>query len=130
MKAIFKNISIKLFIGLMAIQVINLSIDSVDFDPLESTNNSSFNFNYFNSLVEYVSESVMGYVNAFPEYQNESNQNKSQLNGKHISIKLYQTEVIVYLTQNEIISNNYTTETKDRYQYLFFEEINPPPPQV
>ena len=114
----------------MALQVINLSIDSVDFDPVEIADYSSFNFNYFNSLIEFVSESVMGYVNAFPEYQNESNQNKSQLSGKHISIKLYQTEVIVYLTQYEIISNNYTTETKDRYQYLFFEEINPPPPEV
>ena len=126
----FRNISLRLLLIFMAIQVINLSIDSVDFVPVQSSNYTAFNFNYFNSLAEYVSESVMGYVNAFPEYQNESNQSKSQLSGKHISIKLFSTECLSAPYNIIDVNSIYNIEEKDKYRYLFFEEINPPPPKV
>lgn len=126
----FKYISVRLILSFMAIQVINLSIDSVDFEPIQSSHNSAFNFNYFNSLAEYVSESVMGYVNAFPEYQNESNQSKSQLSGKHISIKLFSTECLSVSVNIVDINSIYNIEEMDKYRYLFIEEINPPPPEV
>ena len=111
----------------MALQVINLSIDSVDFDPIDSPNTSAFNFNYFNSLIEYVSESIMGHINAFPEFQNESNQSKSQLAGKHISIKLFQMETIIpvpFIDNIKII--HYSNGDKD-YSFLYCKEINQPP---
>ena len=122
-----KNISIKLFLLLMAFQVINLSVDSVDFDPIDSPNTSAFNFNYYNSLVEYISESVMGHTNAFPEYQNDSNQSKSQLAGKHISIKLFQIETLIpipVVDNKKII--HYPNADKD-YTFLYSKEINQPP---
>ena len=111
----------------MAFQVINLSIDSVDFDPIDSQSTSAFNFNYFNSLIEYVSESVMGLTNAFPEYQNESNQSKSQLAGKHISIKLFQVEHIIPVPIIDDRKMIHFPATDEDYSFLYCKEINQPP---
>ena len=111
----------------MAFQVINLSIDSVDFEPIDSPTTSAFNFNYFNSLIEYVSESLMGHTNAFPEYQNESNQSKSQLIAKHISLKLYQTETIIPLPYIADLIITHFSNNVENYSFLFSKEINQPP---
>ena len=127
MKLSVKGISIKLFLVLMAFQVINLSIDSVDFDPIDSPTTTAFNFNYFNSLIEYVSESVMGNKDAFPEYQNESNQNKSQVLAKHISLKLYHKETLIPIPTVCDITISHFPKKSENYRFLFSKEINQPP---
>jgi len=111
----------------MAFQVINLSIDSVDFEPIDSPTTSAFNFNYYNSLIEYVTESIMGHVNAFPEFFNESNQNKSQVLAKHISIKLYQSETLIPVPFLLDIKITHFPKTIDDYTFLYCKEINQPP---
>ena len=123
----FRQISTKLFLILMAFQVINLSIDSVDFDPIDSLTTSAFNFNYFNSLIEFASESLMGHNNAFPEYQNESNQSKSQIAGKHISIKLFQVETTIPLPVIDVRKIIHYPHIDKYYSFLFCKEIIQPP---
>ena len=62
-----KKISIQLLVAIVAMQIINLSIDAVEFQPIATTVTIE-DFNYFNSITEYVSEIVMGNKDAFPEF--------------------------------------------------------------
>jgi hypothetical protein len=129
MRRIAKNITLKCFLLLMALQVLNLGIDAIDFQPLPSATAGIEDFNYINSMAEYVSEIVLGHKDAFPEFQKESSSSQSQFT-KHFSITLYQlyTDMVIIKT----FDNNHTHNTRliDSYNYLFFKEINPPPPKA
>ncbi len=128
MKNAAKNIALKLFIALLAIQIINLSIDTADFQPIAATITIG-DFNYLNSMTEYISEIIMGDTNAFPEYQKESSSSKSQL-VKHISIKLQQDKIAAILFNHNTLAHVYLNPKNENYNFLFFKEINPPPPKI
>ncbi len=112
----------------MALQILNLGIDAIDFQPLE-TPVSIGEFNYINSMAEYVAEEVLGHKDAFPEYQQESAASKSQF-VKHFSLKF--CEITLYTSPVNDFKNNssYIVPLQERYKYLFFKEINPPPPKA
>lgn len=86
-----KSILTFIIVLFVALQVINLSIDSVLFEPTY-TNNSIGEFNYFNSFTEFISEEVLNHRNAFPEYSSAHNTNKSQSH-KHSGLKLFYTTI-------------------------------------
>jgi len=127
MQLTLKQIATKIFIALMALQIINLSIDSVEFQPIEATITIG-DFNYLNSMTEYVSEVIMGIKDAFPEFQNQSSSSKSQI-VKHLSIKLFENNSIVQAPSIFKQNNSYSVPLKEAYNYLFLREINPPPPK-
>lgn len=114
-----------LFLWVMALQILNLSIDSIDFQPMESTNLSEFND--LNTITEYFAEVVLGYTNMFPE-SSQKQQKQAQLQ-KHLDIKLFNT-VSCYTADKDIpASFSFEFPIDERYRYLFFKEINPPPPK-
>ena len=123
-----KNIATKIFIALMAIQIINLSIDAVEFQPIATTVTIG-DFNYLNSMTEYVTEIVMGMKDVFPEFQKESSSTKSQI-VKHISIKLFENNSTPTEPVFSIRNNTFIVPLKESYKYLYFREINPPPPKA
>lgn len=125
MRISIKNIALQCFLLLMALQILNLGIDAVDFQPLQSTA-SLGDFNYMNSLTEYVSEIVLGHKDIFPEFQKESPSSKSQCI-KHFSIKLCELTIftpLLTVPANNIVYNSLINE-KDTYRYI--KEINHPP---
>lgn len=125
MKFAFKHIILRCLVFFMAIQVLNFSIDSVEFHPLSCANTVG-DFNYMNSMVEYFSEIVMGNTNAFPEY-NQKNTSGSQ-NIKHVNIKIYKPVDLSFTINHEylpVISYGFTLD--ESYSFLFSKEINPPP---
>jgi len=128
MKTGLKDIATKIFIALMAIQIINLSIDAVEFQPIASTVTIG-DFNYLNSMTEYVTEVVMGMKDAFPEFQKESSSSKSQI-VKHIAIKLFENNSTAAEPVFSIRNKTFIVPLKESYQYLYFREINPPPPKA
>lgn len=123
-----KNIATKIFIALMAIQIINMSIDAVEFQPIATTVTIG-DFNYLNSMTEYVTEIVMGMKDAFPEFQKESSSTKSQI-VKHISIKLFENNSTPTEPVFSIRNNTFIVPLKESYKYLYLREINPPPPKA
>jgi len=127
MQLTLKQIATKIFIALMALQIINLSIDAVEFQPIEAAITIG-DFNYLNSMTEYVSEVIMGIKDAFPEFQNQSSSSKSQI-VKHLSIKLFENNSIVQAPSIFKQNNSYSVPLKEAYNYLFLREINPPPPK-
>jgi len=128
MKWALKHIILRCFVFLMALQVLNLSIDAVEFHPFISAKTVG-NFNYMNSMMEYFSEIVMGHQNAFPEYDQKST-NGSQ-NIKHIDMKIYKPVDLSFTIIHQhqpVVSYNFPLD--ESYSYLFAKEINPPPPKA
>ena len=107
---------------IIALQVLNMSIDSPNATQDNST--TTDNFNYIDTYVEYVAEIVMKYDNAIPE--------AGKRQQKQMPHKTYQ----VICEQVKETANNfalYWREQKiffdycDQYTYQFIKEISPPP---
>jgi len=121
-----KYIASRALVLLLAVQILNLSMNSIDFKPIETTNLTEFND--INTIAEFVSEIMLGKVNSFPEFATKT-QKQSQLQ-KHISIKIINDITTV---EPEFYVNTFTdldTSIKDNYLYEYFQEINPPPPKA
>ncbi len=118
------------FLLLLALQILNLSFDSIEFQPIGS-NNTIVSFNDLNTAIEYVSEVVLKHDNAFPEYSNAGK--SSQKNypvQKQGTVKLYFFNPSIRLNpQSLLVSANFIL-TNEKYTSSFFAEINPPPPKV
>jgi hypothetical protein len=125
-KRVLHTIS-RLFLLIMALQIMNVSIDAIDFKPFES-NLVLTEFNDQNTITEYVAEILLGYKNLFPESKTKVQKQTQQQ--KHICIKLINCSP--YTFNNQAIKANpsqgypYT----ENYAYLFLNEINPPPPKA
>lgn len=128
MNLALKHIITKGLIALIAIQIINLSVDAVDFQP---TTNIVYigDFNYFNSLTEYIAETVLGNKDAFPEFQKESSSSKSQI-VKHFSLKIFSATIAIATPAFVQTSNSFIVPLTEQYSYLYMNEINPPPPKA
>ena len=104
-----------------------MSVDTNDFKPLQYTNDI-INFNYLNSMAEYITEVVMQKTDAFPEFfKHNTNQSQSM---KHFDIKLYQPTAFHALNIHSTTVVNISFPFDDTYSYQFCKEINPPPPKA
>jgi hypothetical protein len=120
------HIASRALVLILAIQFLNLSVNSIDFKPIETINLTEFND--INTIAEFVSEIMLGKVNAFPECSNKT-QKQSQLQ-KHISIKIINDQKIIEPEFLMIAKVQFCTALKNKYLYEYFQEINPPPPKV
>jgi len=105
-----KYIASRALVLLLAVQILNLSMNSIDFKPIETTNLTEFND--INTIAEFVSEIMLGKVNSFPEFATKT-QKQSQLQ-KHISIKIINDITTV---EPEFYVNTFTdldTSIKDK----------------
>ena len=128
MKFPYVHIIRNLFVEVMAILVLNVSIDAIEFEPIAATVTLG-DFNYINSMAEYIAEIVLGNKDAFPEYQKESTSTKSQF-AKNLSLKLYHQDHFTYSPSYTFNNVCYIVPLKEEYNYLYFKEINPPPPKM
>lgn len=122
-----KNITTKLIIAIIALQIINMSVDTNDFKPL-LCNNAISDFNYLNSMAEYVTEVIMKKTDAFPEFFKHNGTQSQSL--KHIDIKLYQPIEFYVLNVHNIVVEGLVFHYDDTHSYQFCKEINPPPPKA
>ena len=127
-KVLFKNIAAKLFIAFMAVQVINLSIDAVDFEPLYASNDVG-DFNYMNSMTEYVVEILLNHKDAFPEYQKSTSSSKAQML-KHFPVKIIPVHKFILVKNCNNNQSNYIRPVNENQTNFYVREINPPPPKA
>src|ERR1035437_7977041 len=125
MRISIKNITLNCFLLLMSFQILNLGIDAIDFQPIQNSV-SLGDFNYMNSLTEYVSEIVLGNKDAFPEFQKESPSSKSQCI-KHFSIKLCEINAYRPLLKVPITNTVYNTLRNENDTFRYIKKINHPP---
>lgn len=110
----------------MALQILNQSIDAIDFQPAFTSNNIG-NFNDLNSVAEYVSEIMLGHKDAFPEYQ-KTPTSKSFHTFKHINMKIFEPRMFVPELQQYQDITSFAYPLDEHYSFQFSKEINPPPP--
>ncbi len=126
MRSSILHIIQRVFIFLLAIQILNLSTNAIDFQPFPSTNLNEFND--LNTIVEYVAEIVLDYKNAFPESEQEPSSSKAQFE-KHVNFKLFFPDALVLLQKIEDPVIRHNASPVEAYNSSFYKEINPPPPK-
>jgi hypothetical protein len=131
MRVSIKNIALKIFVGFMAMQVLNLSVDAIEFHPLITSHvNDIGDFNDLNSAAEYISEILLGHKNAFPEFDKKPD-SKQSLSFKHVDMKKYSPNIFsIEPPHFEEIISYICPLVKEEYLPLYIKEINPPPPKT
>ena len=120
---IIKMRLIKLSAFIIALQILNMSIESPN--AAHDIYTAPSNFNYIDSYVEYVVEVIFKHENAFPE------------TGKRHQKQWHQHSLFQVICENIGIMNHHSTFYKllqkdffsyhEWYAYQFVKEISPPP---
>ena len=111
---------------LIALQLLNLSIYSQDFNPIYSGAGTE-ETNITETIVEYVVEVVLGHTNAIPE---QTQHHKDLHFHKQLSFKAISFERNDELTQVQIHISKLPVLLRESYQDEYFQEIHPKPPKA
>lgn len=122
----FQNNIYKLFAFVVAIQILNMSIDSPNAQMPSYAQNAE-NFNYIDTYVEFIVEDVLKYDNAIPETKNR--QQKEWQMQKQFELVFQKIEPITISFSPQAIKRRFV-DYSDKYAFQFIKEINPPPPKV
>jgi len=124
-----KQLFIKYFLILMGFQILNQSVDTIEFIPIYSPDCVG-DFNYINSGIEYCSEIILGNKNAFPEFQKENTSRQSQQNSKHVNIKVFQPIAFSIVPKPSITNILFAYPTDETHRFLFVKDVIPEPPKA
>jgi hypothetical protein len=119
----------QLLVFFMAIQILNMSLDSMQFTAITKSNEVGM-FNELNTVVEYVAEIVLGHSNAFPEYNNSKNSSKDYPLQKQVDQKIFPFETYAVVQPTTTSLPDFFIPLTERYTSVFYKEINPPPPKI
>ncbi len=122
----FQNNIYKIFAFVVAIQILNMSIDSPNAQMPVYAQNAE-NFNYIDTYVEFIVEDVFRYDNAIPETKNR--QQKEWQMQKQFELVFQKIEPITISFSPIKIKRRFLNYS-DKYAFQFIKEINPPPPKV
>ena len=118
---------IKVFWGLMGLYILNISVDPADPNPDHTPEDLSFNDQ--ESIVEIIVEKVLGFENAFKEYDDHDREDHNKKN----NIKI---DLTVQSTPGSKNSQLAFEEKRQRY-FKFdafltngFYQLHTPPPKI
>ena len=120
----FKN-NINRFISfVIAVQILNISIDAPVAQMQTTCKGKTDNFNYIESYVEYITEVILKYENAIPE--SKDRQQKELQQHKQFEVAFQKISPII-INFFEVILEKIFSNFSDQYAFQFIKEINPPP---
>jgi len=122
----FQNHICRLIAFVIALQILNMSIDSPNAQMPANAANAD-DFNYIDTYVEYIAEVILKYDNAIPE--SKDRQQKELQMQKQFELAFQKFEPITISFFEEIIKKRFINFS-DKYAYQFIKEINPPPPKA
>ena len=122
----FKNNISRLIAFVIAVQILNMSIDAPS-AQMQVGKGKADNFNYIDSYVEYITEVILKYENAIPE--SKDRQQKELQQHKQFEVAFQKIPPIT-ITFFEAIPEKIFSNFSNRYAYQFIKEINPPPPKA
>ncbi|GAT63554.1 hypothetical protein [Paludibacter jiangxiensis] len=130
MRASVKNIAGTFIILLIALQVVNLSVDSVDFYTQTNSHSAMDDQDYTDSMLEFVVENMLGFSkHTLHDKANNNSTSKMQQNSMHWDVKLFYTttpkSAVKELADNRL---SYFI-TNDKAVTLYYSEVSPKPPQ-
>lgn len=131
MKGSIKNIAGTLIILLIALQVINLSIDSVDFYSSITANANIDDQDYTDSMLEFVVENVLGFSkHTIHDKADNNSTSKMQQNSMHWDVKLFYTTTLKSALKEVQTDKSSFFFTNDKAVTLYYSEVSPKPPQL
>ena len=71
---------------LLALQIFNLSVSVIDFQPIYASASLYEEFNDLDTVIEYISEILLDYKNSFPEPEKPASNTQASFE-KHVSLK-------------------------------------------
>lgn len=122
----FQNHICRLIAFVIALQILNMSIDSPSAQMPANAANAD-DFNYIDTYVEYIAEVILKYDNAIPE--SKDRQQKELQMQKQFELVFQKIEPITISFFEKIIKKRFINFS-DKYAYQFIKEINPPPPKA
>ena len=122
----FQNHICRLIAFVIALQILNMSIDSPSAQMPANAANAD-DFNYIDTYVEYIAEIILKYDNAIPE--SKDRQQKELQMQKQFELVFQKIEPITISFFEKIIKKRFINFS-DKYAYQFIKEINPPPPKA
>ena len=126
MKILKDNIITRLITFILALQILNMSIDAPA-AQMRSDKEDANNFNYIDTYIEYIAEVILKYNNAIPESGNR--EQKDLLQHKQFEIIYQAVEFQKPVRLGIVNSENNKLPYTDRYSSRYIKEINPPPPK-
>lgn len=115
---------------ILALQILNLSVYGSQFEQfINGTHGKKvMELNQIDSFMEYVVEIVLKHDNAFPEQKGNHTKNDSKtLKAPFQLFHIQEQEVATMPAPKALEHHSYF---KINYNYLFYKEINPPPPRL
>jgi len=126
MKSIREHIIFRFLCAVLALHILNISVDTLDDHP--DNIREDLSINDMESIVETVLEQVLEIDNAIPEHDESDNDN-GKINLKK-GIDLVVPIFLVELADNSCFLINNTSQYKENYYELFQAEQNSPPPEA
>lgn len=126
----FKFHIARLLLFVVAMQILNLSIYMQDFEPLKIHKHTIGEINEINSIVEYVAEVVLNHKGALPEYKQQNSDHTALQMHKHAPVKMITFDDLQPQRVFSVAKQTYVHPLNEAYDFLFFREINPPPPKA
>ncbi|MGN6214683.1 hypothetical protein [Parafilimonas sp.] len=111
---------------IVALQILNISIYAQDINWLQQKQTLSYH-NEINTIAEYIGEVILKHHNQFPEYPNDGH--KDFQFSKHIDLKDFSLQPFKPKAAMPL-NKDFIFPYKIDYSFLFFKEINPPPPKA
>jgi hypothetical protein len=121
----FQNNVYKFLAFIIALQILNMSIDSPNAQMPRNAQDAD-DFNYIDTYVEFIVEVILKYDNAIPETKDR--QQKELQMQKQFELVFQKIEPITLSFCAEKTEKSFAGFS-DKYAFQFIKEINPPPPK-
>ncbi|WP_052958689.1 hypothetical protein [Maribacter thermophilus] len=129
MKFVRKHINLRLFWFLMALHILNLSVDSPD--PQPNYIPEDLSYNDMESIVEIVLEELLGIENAVPEQEDDDTNNSLMVKLNFQPVLCQERSLSEFMFASDDIAVRHSIFFyHDAYAEQFHPEIIPPPPKV
>ncbi len=122
----FKNNICRFIAFVIAVQILNMSIDAPSAQKQVGKDKAD-NFNYIDSYVEYITEVILKYENAIPESKNRQQKELQQHKQFEVAFQKISPIIINFF---ESIPKKIFSNFSNKYAFQFIKEINPPPPKA
>ena len=122
----FKNNISRFIAFVIAVQILNMSIDA-PVAQMFPGNCKTDTFNYIDTYIEYIAEVILKYENAIPE--SKDRQQKELQQHKQFEVA-YQKISPITISFSEAKTKAIFLNFSDKYAFQFIREINPPPPKA
>lgn len=128
---IIRTYCMKLIFFILALQILNLSVYGSEYTQrfIDKNGRTESAKNQIDCLAEYVAEVILDHRDAVPEHKGNHTKNDQKVLKTQIQLFAQNnTELRAYKMQHPIIVKY--SYYNNQYDYLFYKEINPPPPKI